>query len=126
MAQRDPLVEYQREGYTLFAAMMDAIKEESVGYLFNIEVQVEEPAAEAPADADAPEERHAPEIKAKGLGAPARPSRLEYSAPSVDGEAREIHAVEDGAVDEPFITVDDSANRAERRRAARANRKRKR
>jgi preprotein translocase subunit SecA len=26
MAQRDPLVEYQREGYELFAAMMDAIK----------------------------------------------------------------------------------------------------
>ena len=28
MAQRDPLVEYQREGYELFSAMMDAIKEE--------------------------------------------------------------------------------------------------
>jgi preprotein translocase subunit SecA len=41
MAQRDPLVEYQREGFDLFAAMMDAIKEESVGYLFNIEVQVD-------------------------------------------------------------------------------------
>jgi len=40
MAQRDPLVEYQREGYDLFAAMMDAIKEESVGYLFNVDVQV--------------------------------------------------------------------------------------
>ena len=42
MAQRDPLVEYQREGFDLFAAMMDGIKEESVGYLFNLEVQVEE------------------------------------------------------------------------------------
>ena len=31
MAQRDPLVEYQREGFDLFAAMMDGIKEESVG-----------------------------------------------------------------------------------------------
>jgi preprotein translocase subunit SecA len=38
MAQRDPLVEYQREGFDLFAAMMDAIKEESVGLLFNVEV----------------------------------------------------------------------------------------
>jgi preprotein translocase subunit SecA len=56
MAQRDPLVEYQREGFDLFAAMMDAIKEESVGYLFNLEVQVEQqvPAAgEAPAGAEA-------------------------------------------------------------------------
>jgi preprotein translocase subunit SecA len=41
MAQRDPLVEYQREGYDLFAAMMDAIKEELVGFIFNVEVQVE-------------------------------------------------------------------------------------
>ncbi|MTB21278.1 MAG: preprotein translocase subunit SecA, partial [Actinobacteria bacterium] len=41
MAQRDPLVEYQREGFDLFTAMMDAIKEEIASYLFNIEVQVE-------------------------------------------------------------------------------------
>ncbi|HZC72751.1 MAG TPA: preprotein translocase subunit SecA [Jatrophihabitans sp.] len=42
MAQRDPLVEYQREGFDMFAVMMDAIKEESVGFLFNLEVQVDE------------------------------------------------------------------------------------
>ena len=42
MGQRDPLVEYQREGFDMFTAMMDAIKEESVGFLFNVEVQVEE------------------------------------------------------------------------------------
>src|SRR5258707_6186489 len=41
-AQRDPLVEYQREGYELFTAMMDAIKEESVGNLFNLQVEVAE------------------------------------------------------------------------------------
>lgn len=41
MAQRDPLIEYQREGYDLFSAMMDAIKEEIAGFLFNIEVTVE-------------------------------------------------------------------------------------
>ena len=49
MAQRDPLVEYQREGYTMFQQMMGAIKEEVTGYLFNIEVQVqpvEEPSVE--------------------------------------------------------------------------------
>ncbi|MGN6635109.1 MAG: preprotein translocase subunit SecA, partial [Oryzihumus sp.] len=40
MAQRDPLVEYQREGFLLFEAMNEAIKEESVGYLFNVEVEV--------------------------------------------------------------------------------------
>ena len=41
MAQRDPLVEYQREGFLLFQAMNEAIKEESVGYLFNLEVEVQ-------------------------------------------------------------------------------------
>jgi preprotein translocase subunit SecA len=42
MAQRDPLVEYQREGFDMFAAMMDAVKEESVGFLFNLDVEVSE------------------------------------------------------------------------------------
>ena len=37
--QRDPLVEYQREGYDMFSAMMEGIKEESVGSLFNLQVQ---------------------------------------------------------------------------------------
>ena len=41
-SQRDPLVEYQREGFDMFAAVMDGIKAESVGFLFNLEVQVEE------------------------------------------------------------------------------------
>src|SRR5690242_10623000 len=46
MAQRDPLIEYQREGFQLFEAMMDAIKEESVSHLFSVEVQLTP--AEAP------------------------------------------------------------------------------
>ena len=41
MAQRDPLVEYQREGYELFSAMMDAIKEELASLVFNVEVTIE-------------------------------------------------------------------------------------
>jgi len=45
MGQRDPLVEYQREGFDMFNQMMDAIKEESVGFLFHVEVQVQQPAA---------------------------------------------------------------------------------
>ncbi|MEO9176016.1 MAG: preprotein translocase subunit SecA, partial [Gaiellales bacterium] len=56
MAQRDPLVEYQREGFDMFAAMMEAIKEESVGFVFNLEVEVDEDvtdvADEAPAVAE--------------------------------------------------------------------------
>jgi preprotein translocase subunit SecA len=37
--QRDPLVEYQREGYDMFSSMMEGIKEESVLSLFNLQVQ---------------------------------------------------------------------------------------
>jgi len=48
MAQRDPLVEYQREGYTLFQSTMGQIKEESLGLLYNLQVQVRP--AEGPGD----------------------------------------------------------------------------
>ena len=41
LAQRDPLVEYQKEGFDLFTAMMEAIKEEIARKLFNIEIIVE-------------------------------------------------------------------------------------
>ncbi len=40
--QRDPLIEYQREGYDMFTAMMDGIKEDTVGSLFNLQVQVQQ------------------------------------------------------------------------------------
>jgi len=68
MAQRDPLVEYQREGYDLFAAMMDAIKEELVGFIFNVEVQVE-----------------GDQVGAKGLTPTPTPApALKYSAAEVE------------------------------------------
>ncbi|WP_167051038.1 preprotein translocase subunit SecA [Salinibacterium sp. ZJ77] len=71
MAQRDPLVEYQREGYALYQSMMGSIREESVGFLFNLEVEV------TGADGQA-------RVAAKGLGAQAPQQGLSYSAPSAD------------------------------------------
>src|SRR3954452_15214533 len=57
MANRDPVVEYQREGYDMFNAMLDGIKEESVGFLCNLEVKTQEQqeaeAAENQAQAEA-------------------------------------------------------------------------
>ena len=71
MAQRDPLVEYQREGFDLFAAMMDAMKEELVSFVFNVEVQVE-----------------GDQVGAKGLTpAPAPVAALQYSAADVEPTA---------------------------------------
>jgi preprotein translocase subunit SecA len=99
MGQRDPVVEYQREGFDMFASAMDGIKEESVGFLFNLEVQNEAPAPVAQpienwaAGGDAaPEEPVEAELKppsaplAKGLEGN-RPARLQYSAPAIDGDA---------------------------------------
>jgi preprotein translocase subunit SecA len=65
-AQRDPLVEYQREGFDMFAEMMAGIKEESVGSLFNLQVQLQEPTVEESAPAGAA----GPAIPA--VGSPAR------------------------------------------------------
>ena len=71
MAQRDPLVEYQREGFALYQSMMGAIREESVGFLFNLEVEVTGGAS----------------VEARGLAAPAaNPNQLSYSAPSADAQ----------------------------------------
>ncbi|MGG5173662.1 preprotein translocase subunit SecA [Pseudarthrobacter sp. J1763] len=83
MAQRDPLVEYQREGFTMFQSMMAAIREESVGFLFNLEVEVT-PGEEGSAEGEA---NHEPHIHATGLEAPAKPAQLQYTAPTEDGDA---------------------------------------
>jgi len=65
MAQRDPLVEYQREGFNMFNQMMGAIKEESIGFLFNLDVQVEpsQPVAQSNLTFTAPSESGVAEIK---------------------------------------------------------------
>lgn len=69
MAQRDPLVEYQREGFALYQSMMGAIREESIGFLFNLEVEVTGGSG----------------VQARGLAQPAAPAnQLSYSAPNAD------------------------------------------
>ncbi len=42
IAQRDPLVEYQREGFSMFEAMLEGIKEDFVRYIFHLQVVREE------------------------------------------------------------------------------------
>jgi preprotein translocase subunit SecA len=90
-SQRDPLVEYQREGFELFNAMMEGIAEETVGFLFNLDVQVEQSASD--------EAEQELELSAKGLGVRSAPKALSYSAPSEDGdvEVRGEDAEEDPA-----------------------------
>ena len=94
-SQRDPLVEYQREGFDLFAAMMDSIQEESIGFLFNLDVQID---AEDADDAEAEQ----PHIHAKGLDRE-KQTNLSYSAPSDDGSGET--SVRNGDEDVPAEQV---------------------
>ena len=52
MAQRDPLVEYQKEGGDMFNAMNDAVKEETVRQLFMLRKQFAQQQAQAAAEGD--------------------------------------------------------------------------
>ena len=143
MAQRDPLVEYQREGYQLFQAMTDGIKDEAVGFLFNLEVKVAEPGTEGAEGAPAVGAQAAvngPKLVAKGIDGPERETPLQYSAPSVDGDAGTTvtgggrraaggPAARAAAADSAPGTGaeasgDDSGNREARRKAAKQQRRR--
>jgi preprotein translocase subunit SecA len=74
MAQRDPLIEYQREGFTMFQAMMGMIREESIGFVFNLDVQI------VPAGG-------VTQVQAPGIApAPIPREGLSYSAPNEEGE----------------------------------------
>ncbi|MCW5252789.1 MULTISPECIES: preprotein translocase subunit SecA [unclassified Streptomyces] len=135
MAQKDPLVEYQREGFDMFQAMMDGIKEESIGYLFNLEVQVEQQVEEVPVEDAVPSLEKGPqdavpapagarpEIRAKGLDAPQRRD-LHFSAPTVDGEGGVVEG-DFATDDEPVRSETDGLTRAERRKQAKGGRRRK-
>lgn len=99
MAQRDPLVEYQREGFDMFTGMLEGLKEESVGFLFNVQVEAQQAPQVAPvaapqglaqfaaeAEQNAAQEQAAPAaLRAKGIEdkAPA----MTYSGPAEDGSA---------------------------------------
>jgi preprotein translocase subunit SecA len=67
MAQRDPLIEYQREGYAMFIEMMAGIREEAVQFLFNVEIK-----------------QSLPEVQGQ------QPEQLTYSAPTEQGKV-DVH-----------------------------------
>ena len=53
MGQKDPLTEWQREGYEMFGSMMKGIAQDFVRYVMHVQV-VQQPAAAAPAAAAGP------------------------------------------------------------------------
>lgn len=89
MAQRDPLVEYQREGGAMFNTMMEAFMEEVVGYLFNLQVTFAEPQVglvtdQSGAAVDVVSQASGTKVSAKGLGG-RKSENLTYSAPDETG-----------------------------------------
>jgi preprotein translocase subunit SecA len=112
-SQRDPLVEYQREGFDMFNAMMDGIREESVAFLFNLDVQVEEEVEEPVVVEEEVAELSPifasggpqPVIHAKGLDAPKAPADLTYTAPSETGETEVSHPAPVDRSDDPYAAV---------------------
>ena len=73
MAQRDPLVEYQREGYDMYQLMLGAVREETVTYLFNLDLS-----------------KQRTQASAVRLAEPSRPKFLQYSALDEDGH-EQVH-----------------------------------
>jgi preprotein translocase subunit SecA len=62
--QKDPLVEYKKESYELFTAMMDRIEDETVRYLYFLQVTTSAgPVLPFPTDEDEEEEAAEPEPK---------------------------------------------------------------
>jgi preprotein translocase subunit SecA len=47
MGQKDPLVEWQRDGYAMFTAMMTSIAEDFVKYVMHLDVVVDQPEVQA-------------------------------------------------------------------------------
>jgi preprotein translocase subunit SecA len=108
MAQRDPLVEYQREGGDMFNAMMEAFMEEVVGYVFHLEVEIQQ----APAVGVVPDsEGQAIQIGAGRTDAASpnghdRAARhLVESGPDPDGPGVAVHEVDE--VSEPDVLIEE-------------------
>ena len=109
MAQRDPLVEYQREGGDMFRKMEDGIKEETVRQLFMVRQQIEANKMQQNADVNGDGE-----VDATDFAGERQEVQMSYSGPDETGSASAVN--EGDAEAQP-------KNSRERRAAARAQRK---
>jgi len=66
MGQKDPLVEYQREGFDLFTALVDSVKSDTIRYLYHVQVVQEQ--------------------------APTRPRVLQTNAPGITARRKPVSA----------------------------------
>ena len=114
MGQRDPLTEWQREGYEMFGQMMQGIAQDLVRYVMHVQVSVSEPAkaqveaAAAKAAAEAEAERVAAEL------ADAPKESVDWGDSEVDeeGEASDAtpEVVTDEVVTDEVVTEGDATD----------------
>jgi len=78
--QKDPLVEYKKEGFDLFAGLVERIKSEAVAILYKIQIVREEPAhAPAHVPQQTPDAPHAPRAPQPLLAPRPRPQRVIFN-----------------------------------------------
>ncbi len=101
VGQRDPLVEYQREAYDSFVAMMATVKEEAVTYFFRLPVNQEQSPQQEGApggEPEAPSDEELPEVEQGAASSLQRPADTEDTSPQdVDPDGVEV-AAEDPSV----------------------------
>ncbi|MFT3900765.1 MAG: preprotein translocase subunit SecA [Gordonia sp. (in: high G+C Gram-positive bacteria)] len=106
MAQADPVVEYQREGFDMFGKMQEGIKEETLVYLFQGQFHVEPAAAQLPTGpvADSADQSKVP-AALRGSGTPTAPrdDAMTYTGPDESGDATAFDEHADPAL-EPEAT----------------------
>nr|WP_252199718.1 preprotein translocase subunit SecA [Brevibacterium sp. RIT 803] len=102
MAQKDPLVEYQREGFDMFKTMQDGIREDVVRLTNTLEVTVNR--VEDASDDDSEVEVDAAELRHTT-------PKMQLSAPSEAGST----SLSESEDEEAGTAADQPANRAERR-----------
>ncbi|HMS74082.1 preprotein translocase subunit SecA [Gordonia sp. (in: high G+C Gram-positive bacteria)] len=135
MAQRDPVAEYQREGYDMFTGMLEGIKEEALGFLYNVQVQTQEiepapslikpvpaprlsaAAAGADADTESAGNRAPAALRASGADQSTSASGVIYTGPAEDGGVETL--TDEQEEGDPVL----AAPRRDRRAAKRANSK---
>jgi preprotein translocase subunit SecA len=82
MGQKDPLVEWQRDGFDMFGQMMHGIWQDFIRFVMHVQVQVRQPQAQAAAtgapagevQAGTEDEGAAPDVRDMSYSAPSDPS----------------------------------------------------
>ncbi|HTX34012.1 MAG TPA: preprotein translocase subunit SecA [Bryobacteraceae bacterium] len=81
--QKDPLVEYKKESYELFTAMMDRIEDDTVRYLYFLQVTTSSsPVLPFPMDEDEEDEEPEQQPDQEGNGPPPRAANSAASQPN--------------------------------------------